>query len=199
MKLLITLTLLSSFTVFADHHTNHTKEDPEKAAMMKKMMEYSTPGDPHKVLEKLAGKWNYTSTFWETAESKPQISKGVSILKMILGGRFLQQEFKGVAMGMPFQGLGLTGYDNIKKQYDGIWIDSMGTGIMKSTGTFDEKTQTLSDKGTFTCPAAPNNVAESRSEWKIIDRNNSVFSMYGKGMENKAEFKMMEIVYKRSK
>jgi hypothetical protein len=36
-------------------------------------------------------------------------------------------------MGMPFEGLGYTGYDNVKKQYFGTWIDSMSTGIMTSS------------------------------------------------------------------
>jgi hypothetical protein len=31
---------------------------------------------------------------------------------MILGGRFLQQEFAGEMMGGTFLGIGLTGYDN---------------------------------------------------------------------------------------
>jgi len=37
-------------------------------------------------------------------------------------------------MGMPFEGMGLDGYDNASKEYISIWIDNMGTGIMYMKG-----------------------------------------------------------------
>ena len=52
-----------------------------------------------------------------------------------MGGRYLEQRFKGDIMGMPFEGIGYTGYDNVKKQYWGTWMDNMSTGMMTSTGT----------------------------------------------------------------
>ncbi len=33
-------------------------------------------------------------------------------------------------MGMPFEGMGIDGYDNLAKQYVSTWVDNMGTGIM---------------------------------------------------------------------
>jgi hypothetical protein len=38
-------------------------------------------------------------------------------------------------MGMPFQGRGYTGYDNVKKKYVGTWMDSFSTGVMSFTST----------------------------------------------------------------
>ncbi len=119
---------------------------------------------------------------------------------MILGGRYLQHETKGKAMGMPFEGLGLTGYDNIQRKYVTIWLDNMGTGIMHGTGSFDDKTQVLSDRGEYSCPISANKKREYRSEWKIIDKNNMVYAMYGSGMvDDGPEFKNMEMTFRRAK
>lgn len=181
--------LFSLSTAFAEIN----KED-----MMKKMQEASTPGEPHKMMAQMAGNWTFVSKFWESAEGKPEETKGTSSMKMILGGRYLQQENKGKAMGMDFTGIALMGYDNIKQQYDTLWIDDMSTAMMKGTGSYDAASKTINEKGEMSCPMTANKKAEFRAEWKIVDKNNSVYSMYGKGPTGEGkEFKMMEITYKR--
>ncbi|HXH75990.1 MAG TPA: DUF1579 domain-containing protein [Bacteriovoracaceae bacterium] len=197
MKIFIYLTLFSAFSSFA-FAEDKVQADPKKAEMMKKHMEYSTPGEEHKILADLAGNWNYTSRWWESPESKPEESKGSSKMKMILSGRFLQQDFKGKAMGQPFEGMGIIGYDKLKKEFNSIWLDSMGTGIMKAAGSYDQGTKTLSEKGQFTCPMNESGTAEYRAEWKMNDKNNTTYTMYSKGMTGEGpEFKTMEIIYKR--
>ncbi len=192
MKLLfLMMSLLVSSTSFAEV----TKEEA-----MKKMMEASKPGPEHKMLSDLAGKWTYKSTMWESAEGKPEETSGKSTFKMILGGRILQQEVSGKAMGQPFNGMGFLGYDNLKKEWNSTWMDSMSTAIMNGKGSYDAASKTISETGTFTCPMEEDMTAEYRSEWKMTDKNNMTFTMYAKGMgKQKDEFKMMEMVYKRSK
>lgn len=191
MKLLTAMFLMFSLsTAFA--------AEMSKEEMMKKMQEASTPGEQHKVLEQLVGEWNHTSKFWETADGKPEESKGTSSMKMVLGGRYLQQDVKGKAMGMDFNGMGLMGFDNIKKEYQSLWVDSMSTSMMKGTGSFNASTKTFEEKGVFSCPMTESKTAEYRTEWKIVDKNTNIFSMYGKGPTGKGkEFKMMEMTYKR--
>ncbi len=196
MKLIPLFVLLFSLTSFADDK----KAEAMDAEMMKKAQEYATPGEPHKRLAEMAGKWNYTSKWWMTSDAKPEESKGTSTMRMIMGGRYLEQNLKGMAMGKPFEGHGMTGYDNLKQQYQIIWMDSMSTGIMNATGTYDEATKTLSEKGQYSCPVTEGHTAEYRGETKWIDKNSFTYSMFGKGMNPKgAEFKMMEITYKRAK
>ena len=38
-------------------------------------------------------------------------------------------------MGQPFSGVGIDGYDNLRKKYVTTWIDTMGTGIFSMEGT----------------------------------------------------------------
>lgn len=196
MKILSLLFILSTLTVYADDKTP-SGMDPE---MMKKAKEFATPGEPHKQLQKMTGKWSYTSKWWMRADAKPEESKGSSSMRMILGGRFLEQNIKGKSMGQPYEGHGMIGYDNLKKQYETTWTDNMSTGMMRATGTYDDATKTLTEQGEFTCPMTPDNKATYRGETKWIDANNFTYSMYGKGMTQKDdEFKMMELTYKRSK
>jgi hypothetical protein len=171
---------------------------PEKKEMMAKWMAYATPGAPHEIFKGMVGKWTYTSQWWEKSDGEPQKSKGTSTLKLILGGKFLQHEVKGKSMGMPFEGLGITGYDNIKKSYDTIWLDSMGTGVMHGIGSYDASTQTISDKGTASCPMSASGAMSFRSDWKVIDKNHMSYTMFGPGKEGK-EFKQMELQFTRKK
>ncbi|MDZ4676715.1 MAG: DUF1579 domain-containing protein [Oligoflexia bacterium] len=195
--LLIMTVAMSVTAVAAD--TAKIPNDPKHQEMMKAWTAYATPGAPHKILADMAGNWKYTSKWWESADGKPQESKGTSSMKMILGGRFLQHDTKGLAMGMPFEGMGLVGYDNIKNKYETIWLDNMGTGVMHGTGDFDAATKTLTDSGEFSCPMKKERKSTYRGEWKVIDKNNMTYTMHGPGMTDNKEFKMMEMTYKRVK
>lgn len=182
----------------------HAATEPAKAEMEKayaKMMEAATPGPQHKMLAELAGEYTTATKAWMTAADKKAMeSKGEASMKMILGGRWLSYDVKGAASeGMPaFEGHGMVGFDNVSKKYETSYIDSMSTGPMYATGTFDEKTKTLNDKGTYMCPMTGKERAY-RSSWNIKDKNNVVFSLYGVSPfePNGKEFKQMEITFKR--
>ncbi|MBY0472430.1 DUF1579 domain-containing protein [bacterium] len=194
MKKIVVAMLLSCTVTPA--FASDQKMDAKKQEAMKAWMQYATPGQPHQIFKDMAGKYTYTSKFWESSEGKPHESKGSTTLKLILGGRFLQNETKGKAMGMPFEGFGLTGYDNLKKKYDTIWLDSMATGVMHGTGSFDESSKTLKDSGTFTCPESPEKTREYRAEWKFTDKDHATYTMWAPDKNGK-EFKNMEMVFTR--
>lgn len=193
--------LLSAIMIFC---SQGLAADPAKDAkvqeeVMKKMMEASTPGPEHKKLSEMAGNWTYTSKNWMKADATPEESKGTSTMKMILGGRYLQQDIKGTAMGQPWEGLGFTGYNKVTKKYETIFMDGMGTGIMMGKGKWDTASNALKDSGKYACPLDGKD-RDWRGEWKIIDANNMVYSMYGKGLTGKGkEYKEMEITFVRAK
>jgi len=171
--------------------------DKAQQEMMAKWQEFATPGEGHKALESLVGTWDYTVTWWETPESQPQKSTGTSEVKWIMEGRFLEQTAKGTAMGQEFQGMGLMGYDNMKKEYTGVWIDNMGTGIMTSAGTYDPETKSFTEKGSFSCPQEDGEKA-FRGVTTIDGPDKYTYEMYASGKDGK-EARMMEIVYTRKK
>ena len=101
-------------------------------AMMAQWQAAMTPSAGHARLMPMVGTWRATTTFTMAPGAPPQVHGGTSVHRMVLGGRYLEQIYKGMAMGMPFEGIGYTGYDNVQKRYVGTWMDTMGTGLMNS-------------------------------------------------------------------
>ena len=100
---------------FAQHDHSQTKAKPEMdPAMMEAMMKAGMPGDPHKLLNSMAGSWTTKATFWMMPGADPTSMEGTSENKWVMGGRYLEQRFSGSFMGMPFEGQGYTGYDNVR-------------------------------------------------------------------------------------
>ncbi len=170
--------------------------DPK--AMMAQMQKYSSPGPNHLALVASVGRWTFVTRSWMKPGDAPMESTGTSENTMILGGRFLQQTAKSTMGGMPFEGMGFTGYDTIRNEYQSVWMDTMLTGMMIGSGTSDPATKTIKQTGTFACPMTGDKAMWYRTEWKIIDNDNQIFTMFGKGPDGK-EMKSMEIVYKRLK
>ena len=103
--------------------------EAEMQAMMETYKKLATPGEPHKLLASMAGSWTTQTKSWMEPNKPPMESAGTADMKMLLDGRFLQQEFTGDMMGQPYSGIGIDGYDNLRKSYVSTWIDTMGTGI----------------------------------------------------------------------
>ncbi|HNX51690.1 MAG TPA: DUF1579 domain-containing protein [Thermoanaerobaculaceae bacterium] len=167
----------------------------EQKAMMEAWMKVATPGDDHKFLDPMVGSWNVKMTSWETPGGPPTSSTGTTERVWVLGGRFVQESFKGEFSGMPFEGLGYTGYDNVKKKYTATWMDSMGTMTMILTGSADRaaKTITMSGQMDDVMTGKPITV---RSVTRLLDKDKQVYEMYGPDKSG-TPFKMMEVVYSR--
>ena len=93
-------------------------------------------GPGHKALEPFAGTWKTEVRLWPDASvTTPAVSKGTVVFKMILGGRYVQGEFKGEEQNAPFNALEILGFDNAHLKYTGYWIDSTNTTAIASQGT----------------------------------------------------------------
>lgn len=168
----------------------------EEQAQMDEWVKRSAPGDNHKVLEAMVGTFDAKVTMWMQAGAPPQESgDGVSENRWVLGGRYVEQRYKGTSMGMPFEGIGYTGYDNIQKQYVGTWMDNFGTGIVSAVGVGDATKTEMTFKNEMMDPTT-GKPTTMRSVLKVADKNHHVYEMYGNGPDGK-EFKMMAIAYSR--
>src|SRR5438270_6813120 len=179
---------------------------PNAADMMKQMMELSRIGENHKLLSSLDGDWDYTIKFWmnPNPSAPPQESKGTAIRKSIMGGRYVTMDVSG-KMQMPgedgkpkdvmFKGMGMEGYDNVKKKFVASWIDNMGTGIEFSEGTYDPATKSFTY--TSEIEAIPGMKTQVREVIKVADNNHMTLEWY----ENQGgqEKKTMEINYTKKK
>src|SRR5207249_2340724 len=166
--------------------------DPQ--AMMEVYQKLATPGEPHKLFATLAGNWMTTTKEWMEPGKPPTESTGTADMKMLLDGRFLYQEFTSQMMGQPFSGIGIDGYDNLRKKYVTTWMDTMGTGFFTMEGTASGDGKTITLKGQHDEPGGGK--MTHRAVWKIVDGNTQTFDMYGTHKHSK-EMKMLEITYTR--
>lgn len=130
-----TVLALCSVTFFP--RTLHAEGQPsaDEQAAMAAMMAAMAPGAPHQALSSRAGQWNMTSSFWMDPSQAPMVTTGTATREAMLGGRVLVEKVKAEMMGMPFEGYGMTGYDNVTGKYWTTWNDNMSTGLIQGIGT----------------------------------------------------------------
>lgn len=161
---------------------------------MQMMQQAATPGPMHKWLEAHnVGTWSGQVKMWMAPGAKPMESTATNETKSILGGRYLVDESTGSMMGKPFEGRGMTGYDNMTKKFWMTWVDNFGTGVMVSYGTLDEKTNTLTMTASVYDPMTKKDMPVKTVVKYESDKKHTM-EMYGLGPDGK-EVKMMEIVY----
>ena len=166
------------------------KIDFEK--MMKVYKKMGTPGAAHKRLATLEGSWETKTRGWMEPDKPPAESTGTCEQRMILDGRYLQQEYTGDMMGFPFKGINVIGYDNHAKKYVSTWIDSMSTGIYYFEGTGSGKT--ITQNCNYDDPVR--GPMTWSSVCKIVDNNSLKFVMFLATRRGKEE-KLMEMTVTR--
>jgi hypothetical protein len=161
---------------------------------MKKWMDYMTPGKEHQELAKMSGDWTYSTKMWMDPKAEPQTYTGEAKCEMLLGGRYQQMTVSGKMMGMDFNGISVTGFDNAKKVFVSSWIDNFGTGLLYMEGKYDESTKKIIFKGIMVDPMTGKD-AEYKQTLKIMDDKTAEMEMFN--IVDGKEFKNMEMVYKR--
>lgn len=167
------------------------------AAEQEAWMKAATPGAPHAQLAKMAGKWTLDASFVQAPGSEEMKSSAKAEFETIMGGRFVTQEVEGEMMGMPFEGLGMSGYDNLKKQYVSVWADSMGTMIMVSYGTSSDGGKTITFKSEMQNPMDGKTIPLRLVETFVSDDTHTL-EMYCNA-EDGTEFRTMLLTYTRVK
>ena len=164
---------------------------------MKKWMEFMTPGAEHELLKYKAGNWTFKMELWMAPGTEPSVSEGTSEVKLILGGRYLLDTTKSNFNNMPFEGMGIVGYDKLLKKFVSVWIDNMGTGLMQGTGTYDAATKTYTYT-TMVPDVLSGNYKKGRTVERVVNENQWVMEMYDTTPDGK-EFVTMKGVYTRVK
>ena len=172
------------------------KREMTMQAIMKIYEKVGTPGAPHKRLASLAGSWITKTKAWMEPGKPPEETTGACRQKMILNGRFLQQEYTGKMMGGTFKGINLIGYDNHTKKYVSIWIDSMSTGIYLFEGTSSPNGKTITQESR--CDDPVRGPMTWRSVSRIVNDDTMAYEMFITAKRGKEE-KMMEMTLTRKK
>ncbi len=173
----------------------------EEMEQMARWREYATPGVHHRHLDVFVGQWEAEVRWWAGPQSQPQVMQGTMQVRWILDGRFLQFDSVGPAERPdqpPFHGIGLVGYDNVKKQYVSVWLDNMGTGMMIGQGTYDPAAKVFEYAGEYADPMTGRPNQKWRGTTRVESPDRLLDQMFITGPDGK-EFKQMEIIYTRVK
>lgn len=163
--------------------------------MMEAMEANATPGPNHEWLAGYAGSWTLEVSHWMAPGAPPQTSQAMAVGEMAFGGLFLVERVRGDFGGMPFEGRGTSGYDNIRKEFVFTWIDNMSSGIMTGTGKLSADRKTMTSSTKVMDPATGKEVTMRTVE--TFDGPDSRRSeTFTTGPDGK-EFKTMELTYTR--
>ena len=164
-------------------------------AMMEVYKKLAIPGAPHKLLARMAGSWITSTRTWMEPDKPPMETTGTCEARMLLEGRYLQQDYAGEMMGSLFAGINVIGFDNHTKKYVSTWIDSMSTGIYFFEGTAVPDGKTITQESRYDDPAQ--GPMMWRSVTRIEDDNTLKYEMYTTRQGEKEE-KMMEMTLTRA-
>lgn len=158
-----------------------------------------TPGEMHKFLAKRIGTWSASTKMWMPGVPEPMVGKdGTYTVSDFMDSRYLKCEMKGDMPGMgPFNGFGLTGYDNISQKFVGTWVDNHSTGIMNGTGELSKDGRTITWTFDYNCPITkkPTKMREIET---LKGDNEMTLEMHGVDPKSGKEYKMMEITFTRT-
>ncbi|MTH17910.1 DUF1579 domain-containing protein [Flavobacterium sp. LC2016-01] len=189
-----TVTTKDSDSIKTEEPVAEAEAPVDSAAQVKAWQAYATPGEPHKIMADEVGTWTCDMTFWYEPNGKPEKASSTANVKMLLGGRYQETDYKGTIMGSPFEGKGTLAYNNVSKEYTNTFIDNMGTGMMVATGKYDEGSKTIELKGEIVNPVSGKK-APYRELYTIVDATTRKMEMFD--TKNGAEYKSMEIVMKK--
>ncbi|NJN64673.1 MAG: DUF1579 domain-containing protein [Acidobacteria bacterium] len=170
--------------------------DDAMQQMMQAYAAYGAVGPEHDALAKRVGTYDAVVKMWMAPGTEPQISKAVSEVRLALDGRFILESFKGDIPQMgPFEGMGITGFDNMKKQYVTIWVDSMSSGVMRGFGAASDDGKTI-EWETESPDLVANRYKTMRMVEIEVDAKTRKMEAYDTAQDG-AEFLSMEITYKK--
>ena len=194
-KILTSVILVGALSTACKSSDDAKAAQVDPAVMQAKWLEYGTPGPAHQKLADKVGRWKLNVTHFMPGQP-PSQSDATSEIKWALDGRFLVDNMSGNMMGMPFNGMGMTGYDNMKKVYFVTWADNMGTGLTYMEGKYDAENRTFTYEGKMADPVS-GEFMKSRIVEKELDRDHWTMQLF---MEQDGDMqKGMEIAYTRTK
>jgi len=173
-------------------------QDP--AAMqegMKRWMDSCTPGENHKWLAPMIGKWKTKFTMW-MAPDQPMTSEGTAEFSWVFEDKWVESKWSGVMMGMPYAGRSWMGYDNFKKKFVSTRIDNMATAIYPCEGFLTQDKKTLILYGPLDEPMTGEHDKTVKYVWRVLGPDKLLLEVHDLaiGEENT---RVVEVAYERVK
>ncbi len=146
------------------------QEQSREMAQKQKLLQ---PGVHHAELDRLAGSWTVAVTFKLGPGAEYQ-STATSEAKWILGGRFLQQQYKNES---GLEVLQFLGYDNQKERFFEIKMDNMETGLLRTEGAISPDGNVITNYGDRIDPLS-GMAGKLRTVTTIVDHDHYTVEWY---------------------
>ncbi len=151
---------------------------------------------PHGYLKPFVGQWDTTMSIWMEGPDGPAMeTAGTAEFKLVLGGRFARQTYTSSFMGQPYEGIGYTGYDNLRKQFTSTWISNMGTAIMSMKGNLDPTGRVMTQIGMMDEPMTGE--WDKAVQWVTTWVDDDTFTFTAIEILYGEPFKVFEMEYRR--
>ncbi|RMH30520.1 MAG: DUF1579 domain-containing protein [Planctomycetota bacterium] len=180
-----------------DNGMSQPADAPSFDEMMAEWMKYAEPAEHHRLLQPMIGDWHVMGKMWmDPSQSEPTVMHGEAHHEWVLGGRFMLIKYKSEFMGMPFEGMGMNGYDRYLQQYQSFWWDTFGTMTYQSVGTVSPDGKVFTYQGAMQDPAMGGALKKTKDVIRIISNDKHVMQMHHQ-MPDGSWMKVMELTYTR--
>lgn len=177
------LTLMATCTI-AQTDTTHEHQGPPAPVA----------SEHHKDLQaKEVGTWDGEMTMWMAPNTEPMVMPVVETNTMMEGGMWVLSEFESG----PYKGIGQFGYDPIKNEHIGTWIDNMSPHLGVMRGKMNDKDELVMYSTGYN--PHTNEAEEMKSVLKYVSDDEKDFVMYKKPKGGDEWTKSFEVKYKRRK
>lgn len=147
------------------------------AEMMAKAKHFTAPGEHHEWLKKFLGKWDLQVRMYMGGKMR-LADKGTSEFKWMFEGRWMEWEWTGTFMKMPFRSVTLMGYDNFKQSYVTTTISNIDTMMVRSEGDVDPNGNVLITYGQMDEYLTGENDKMVRYIWRFESDDKMTFEVY---------------------
>ncbi len=115
--------------------------DEEPKGEAPNMEEMDPPGENHKLLQKLVGKWTLDMKMWMGPEAMEYSVPCEWTSEM--GGRFVRESYEMKNSAMDHKGILWIGYDNMRKKFRSVQFMSVSTMSNMYEGDYDAESKKL--------------------------------------------------------
>ena len=146
----------------------------------------------HERLSPLIGVFRSAGRSWRGPGAEAMTSSGTMINRWILGGLFMEQDYKGTFNGAAFVGRGYWGFNEASGLYESVWMDSTGGQIARDAGAFRDGVWEMRGESFM----ADGTAREQRSVVRVVDQDRHTMELYftPRGGE---EFLALQVEYRR--
>ncbi len=174
--------------------------------MMDAWLKTLQPGAGHERLNQFVGEWNITTKVGWDPSAPASETRGTASVSWTLDKHFLIEEIDSRMVmpdpknptsmrEVPYQGKGLTGYNNFRNVYESVWTSNLDTAMLTMRGTASPDGKTFTYYGEMDEPMMGMIGRTVKYQTKVVDKDTHVFAIYDLAAGD--DYKVIEITYKR--